>query len=151
MPSRIRCLLSELLAVLLSIIQPLPESCAGMYMQEPTSGPAGARYQAVHHAAQAAALHAALDPDLICQELEHRLFDPSGLFRVVGETLKCHCAPMRDAAVDAVVAAADRCAPGERGSYQDAVVAMRMLFTVLETMKLVGLTFLHSILTVHTS
>jgi hypothetical protein len=137
MPSRIKPLLTELLAVLLNIIQPLPPACAGVYMQEPTTGPVGARHQAVQHAAQAAALHAVLDPDLIVQEIEHKLFDPSGLFRVVGETLKCHCAPMRDQAVDAVIAAAQRCAPGAGGSYADAVVAMRLLFNVLETMKLV--------------
>jgi hypothetical protein len=142
MPSRVKPLLAELLAVLLSIIQPLPAACQGVYMTEPTSSPAGVRRQNIQYATQATALQAALDADLIVQELEHKLFNPVGLFRVVGDILKHHCAPMRDQLVDAVVAAAERVGPGECGSYDDAVVAMRMLWTVLETMKLVRVHFI---------
>jgi hypothetical protein len=90
MPSRIKPLLTELLAVLLNIIQPLPPACAGVYMQEPTTGPVGARHQAVQHAAQAAALHAVLDPDLIVQEIEPLCSDAGP---------GCRCSDRRRAAV----------------------------------------------------
>ncbi|KAG1745915.1 T-complex protein 11-domain-containing protein [Suillus paluster] len=64
------------------------------------------------------------------------LFDPSGLFIVIGQTLKSHCAPMRDRAVDAMVEAAKACAPGCSGSKADAVKAVRVCLDILELMKL---------------
>ncbi|EIN12618.1 Tcp11-domain-containing protein [Punctularia strigosozonata HHB-11173 SS5] len=136
MPSRLRPLLSELLEVLLSVIQPLPSTSSGFYMQHPTTGVSGQQHQAEQHAAQAALLRSVLDSDLIEQELKHGLFDPSGLFRVIGETLKCHCAPMRDRAVESMVQIAQTCASGGSGTKADAVKALRMCFEVLEFMKL---------------
>ncbi|KAF8583347.1 hypothetical protein K439DRAFT_1247188, partial [Ramaria rubella] len=49
------------------------------------------------------ALLAHFDPALIEQELRRGIFDPAGLFSVLGETLKRHCAPMRDRLVDRMV------------------------------------------------
>jgi hypothetical protein len=132
MPSRIRCLLSEFLEVLLSVIQPL-SSLSGMYVNPNTF-----QSQMQEHAAQAAYMRSVFDPDLIEQELKHKLFDPSGLFQTIGHTLKSHCAPMRDRAVDAMVAVAQSCAPGGGGSKTDAVRAVRMCMDILELMKLVS-------------
>lgn len=137
MPSRVPPLLAELLAILLSVIEPLPSATPGVYMQKPTGSPQGQRLQADHHATQASMLHDVLDPGFIKQEVDHGLFDPRGMFRVIGETLKYHCAPMRDGAVEAMVAVGQTCAPGAGGTYASAVQAMRMCFEVLEFMKLV--------------
>lgn len=132
MPSRIRPLLTEFLEVLLFVIQPLT-SISGTY-----ANPSTLQTQIEQHAAQAAHLRSLFDPELIQQELRHELFDPSGLFTVIGQTLKSHCAPMRDRAVDAMVEAAKACAPGRGGSKVDAVKAVRMCLDILELMKLVS-------------
>ncbi|KAG2129098.1 T-complex protein 11-domain-containing protein [Suillus clintonianus] len=130
MPSRIRPLLTEFLEVLLFVIQPLTSIC-GTY-----ANPATLQTQIEQHAAQAAHLRSLFDPELIQQELHHELFDPSGLFIVIGQTLKSHCAPMRDRLVDAMVEAAKACAPGCGGSKADAVKAVRVCLDILELMKL---------------
>ncbi|EGN98383.1 hypothetical protein SERLA73DRAFT_109834, partial [Serpula lacrymans var. lacrymans S7.3] len=130
MPSRIRPLLAEFLEVLLSVIQPL-STISGPY-----ANPDAFQNQIQQHAAQATHLRSLFDPELIEQELHHELFDPSGLFRMIGQTLKSHCAPMRDRAVDMMVEVAQSCAPGCGGSKKDAVKAVRMCLDILELMKL---------------
>ena len=132
MPSRIRPLLTEFLQVLLFVIQPLT-SISGTYTTFQTQL---LQTQIQQHAAQAAHLRSLFDPELIHQELHHELFDPSGLFILIGQTLKSHCAPMRDRTVDAMVEAAKACAPGCGGSKADAVKAVRMCLDLLELMKL---------------
>ncbi|KAI6166543.1 T-complex protein 11-domain-containing protein [Pisolithus thermaeus] len=129
-PSRMRLLLTEFLEVLLFVIQPLT-GISDAYAHPSTLQP-----QIERHAAQAAHLRSVFDPDLIQQELKHDLFDPSGLFVVIGQTLKSHCAPMRDRAVDAMVEVAKKCAPGGGGTKADAVKAVRMCLDILELMKL---------------
>lgn len=89
------------------------------------------------HSAQAAYIRTVFDPTLIEQELKHSVFDPSGLFASIGQTLKGHCAPMRDRAVEVMVQAAQACAPGGNGTKSDAVKAVRMCMEILELMKLV--------------
>lgn len=131
MPSRIRLLLTEFLEVLLFVIQPLTS------ISDTYANPSTFQAQIERHAAQAAHLRSVFDPELIHQELQHNLFDPSGLFIVIGQTLKSHCAPMRDRAVDAMVEVARACAPGGGGSKADAVKAVRMCLDILELMKLV--------------
>lgn len=131
MPSRIRLLLTEFLEVLLFVIQPLTS------ISDTYANPSTFQAQIERHAAQAAHLRSVFDPDLIHQELQHNLFDPSGLFIVIGQTLKSHCAPMRDRAVDTMVDVAKACAPGGGGSKVDAVKAVRMCLDILELMKLV--------------
>ncbi|KAF8073790.1 T-complex protein 11-domain-containing protein [Lyophyllum atratum] len=130
MPSRIRNLLAEFLEVLLLVIQPL-SSISGMYVNPNTF-----KSQMQEHSAQAAYIRSIFDPALIEQELKHELFDPSGLFSAIGGILKGHCAPMRDRAVEAMVQAAQACAPGGTGSKSDAVSAVRMCLEILELMKL---------------
>ncbi|KAG8214605.1 T-complex protein 11-domain-containing protein [Butyriboletus roseoflavus] len=131
MPSRIRILLTEFLEVLLFVIQPLTS------ISDTYANPSTFQAQIERHAAQAVHLRSVFDPELIHQELQHNLFDPSGLFIVIGQTLKSHCAPMRDRAVDAMVEVAKSCAPGGGGSKVDAVKAVRMCLDILELMKLV--------------
>ncbi|KAF7314248.1 Vacuolar ATP synthase subunit B [Mycena kentingensis (nom. inval.)] len=126
MPSRIRALLDEFLEVLLLVIQPLSSTGAA---------PAGPTQQH-EHVAQAAYIRAVFDPALIEQELKHKLFDPSSLFRAIGLTLQGHCAPMRDQAVELMVQLAQTCAPGGEGTKADAVRAVRMCMDILELMKL---------------
>ncbi|KAI0044401.1 Tcp11-domain-containing protein [Auriscalpium vulgare] len=131
MPSRIKSLLKELLVVLLSIIR--PQTAAGSHIQG-----ANVSYQqrVKQHSEQVQKLRAVLDAELIEQEMKHGLYDPSSTFKVVGEVLKSHCAPMRDQAVDAMVQKAERCSPGGGGGKADAISAIRDCFEILELMKL---------------
>ncbi|TFK40550.1 T-complex protein 11-domain-containing protein [Crucibulum laeve] len=130
MPTRIRSLLSEFLEVLLLVIQPL-STISGIYVNA-----AKFKEQMQEHSAQATYIRSVFDPAFIEQELKRGLYDPSGLFRTIGATLKGHCAPMRDAAVESMVQAAQVCAPGGSGSKADAVKAVRMCMEILELMKL---------------
>ncbi|KAH9891640.1 T-complex protein 11-domain-containing protein [Cubamyces lactineus] len=132
--SRIRPLLHELLEVLISIIQPpQPPSLRPPELLFP---PPPQHPQFQQNLTHVALLRAHLDPELIQQEISHGLFDPSGLFQVIGDIIRCHCAPMRDAAVDQMVALARNCAPGGAGTKLDAVRAIRMCFEIMELMKL---------------
>lgn len=134
MPSRILTLLCEFLEVLLLVIQPLSK-ISGIYVNPNTF-----KAQMQEHAAQAAYIRSIFDPVLIEQELKRGLFDPSGLFRAIGTTLKGHCAPMRDSAVESMVQAAHTCIEnGNSGT--NAVRALRMCMEILELMKLVSLFF----------
>ncbi|TFY50162.1 hypothetical protein EVG20_g11683, partial [Dentipellis fragilis] len=131
MPSRIKPLLQELLHVLLSIIRPqtsVPPNTQG--------GNVSFQQRLRQHQEQTVRLQAVLDADLILQEMKHGVYDLSSSFRVIGEVLKSHCAPMRDGAVDAVVALANKCSLDGEGTKADAVQAMRSCFEILELMKL---------------
>ncbi|THV05299.1 Tcp11-domain-containing protein [Dendrothele bispora CBS 962.96] len=130
MPSRIRPLLTEFLEVLLLVIQPL-QSIYAMYVN-----PDSFRSQMAEHSTQAKYIRSIFDPALIEQELKHDAFDLSSLLRVIGTTLKGHCAPMRDQAVEAMVTAAEACKPGGNASKTDAVNAFRACLDILELMKL---------------
>ncbi|KAI1789612.1 Tcp11-domain-containing protein [Ganoderma leucocontextum] len=133
-PSRIRPLLHELLEVLVSIIQPLqPPNTRPPELLFP---PPPQHPQFQQNLTHVALLRQLLDPDLIQQEIDHGLFDPSGVFQAIGDIIRCHCAPMRDAAVDQMVALARSCAPGGSGTKLDAVRAIRMCFEIMELMKL---------------
>ena|SRR3984957_12571652 len=131
-PSRIRALLSEFLQVLISVIQPLT-SMSGVCIN-----PSSIQSQMRAHAAHASYLCSIFDPELIEQELKHHVFDPSGMFRLIGDTLKSHCAPMRDRAVDSMVELAQSCAPHGGGGTAKVVKVIRMCLDILELMKLVS-------------
>ena len=126
MPSRIPALLHEFLEVMLFVIQPL--SNTNIY-----SNPNAIKEQAQEHSKHAALLREIFDPQLIEQELKHKAFDPSGVFAHIGDTLKHHCAPMRDRAVEEMVQIAQRPGP-------EAFQAFRTCLELLELMKLVRLT-----------
>ncbi|KAJ3550869.1 hypothetical protein NMY22_g178 [Coprinellus aureogranulatus] len=131
MASRIGPLLSEFLEVLLLVIQPLC-TISGVYVSAGTC-----RTQMQEHSEQAAYIRSLFDPVLIEQELRHGVFNPSGLFRTIGATLKGHCAPMRDRSVEAMVHAAESCGSDPASSpSKDAIKAIRMCMEILELMKL---------------
>ena len=133
-PSRLAALLAEFLEVLLLVIQPLC-SISGLYVNPNTF-----KAQMDEHAAQAVYIRSIFDPALIEQELRHNSFDPSGLFRIIGETLKGHCAPMRDRSVEAMIRVAGHCGTGCQGTAaRDSIKAFRMCMEILELMKLVRL------------
>ncbi|KAF6757389.1 T-complex protein 11-domain-containing protein [Ephemerocybe angulata] len=131
MPSRIQPLLSEFLEVLLLVIQPLC-TISGVYVN-----PGTFKSQMQEHSEQASYIRSLFDTFLIEQELKNNVFDPSGLFRTIGVTLKGHCAPMRDRSVEAMVQAAESCGADPSSSRsKDAIKAIRMCMEILELMKL---------------
>mgnify|MGYP002402614276 CR=1 FL=1 len=133
MPSRIPPLLTEFLEVLLLVIQPLC-TISGVYVN-----PGTFKSQMQEHSTQATYIRSLFDPALVEQELKHGVFNPSGLFRTIGNTLKGHCAPMRDRSVEEMVAAAESCGASPNGSSsKEAIKAIRMCMEILELMKLVG-------------
>lgn len=142
-PSRLKPLLCELLEVLISIIQPVVARSNSFNVPPGLLHPQYS--QSTSHVAY---LRSILDADLIQQEVDHNLFDPSGVFRAIGEIIRCYCAPMRDTAVDQMVKLAQSCSPGGTGTKADAVRAIRVCFEIMELMKLVSNfdTFLFSLL-----
>lgn len=126
MPSRVLPLLREFLEVLLLVIQPL-SGVSALYVN-----PDMFKAQRDEHASQAAYIQNLFDPELIEQELRRGVFDPSGLFQIITSTLRAHCAPMRDASMEAMI----QCAREAR-SLAEAVNAMKMCMEMLELMKLV--------------
>lgn len=107
LPSRIPPLVAELKAILLSLL-PAPSQQQG--------------------AGSAEQISAVLDEELIAQEVAHGVLDVGALARFLGSTLKMHCAPMRDEAVDRMVA-----------KVEDGQIAggLKACFEMLELMKLV--------------
>ncbi|KAF9190913.1 hypothetical protein BGZ51_008062 [Haplosporangium sp. Z 767] len=75
-----------------------------------------------------ALLMSTLDPDMLLQELDHGVLDVHALFRFLGDSLKGHCAPMRDALVESMV---NIVVDGD-----EIVRGIRMCFEILEWMKL---------------
>lgn len=108
--------------MLLLVIQPL--SNTAIY-----TDPLAIHDQAAEHSLHAAHLRAIFDPVLIAQEVQHGIWEPEGVFKEIGETLKCHCAPMRDAEVEALVRSAS-----VRG---EGMKAVKTCLELLELMKLV--------------
>jgi len=135
--SRIRHLFSELLEVLLSAIQPLPYSILNSTVRPASFQPALDKLTS-----QASHIRSILDPDLIQQEIYHGVWDALGLFQVLGETLKCHCAPMRDRNIEAMIQTAQSCVDGRNAV--SLTGAIRMCFDVLEFMKLASIYFIRS-------
>lgn len=123
MPSRLPGLLKEFLEVMVFVIQPLNNTAV-------YTNPNAIQAQAQQHAAHAAYLRSVFDPQLIEQQLKYGIFDAAVLFTRIGQTLKQHCAPMRDRAVEDVIRQSQR--PGA-----EALKAFRMGLELLELMKLV--------------
>lgn len=96
--------------------------------------------QITQNVSHVAHLRSILDVDFIHQEIQHGLFDPSGVFQEIGNVVRCYCAPMRDPLVDQMVKLAQSCSPGGTGTKSDAVRAIRLCFEIMELMKLVRIT-----------
>ncbi|OCH86385.1 Tcp11-domain-containing protein [Obba rivulosa] len=129
--SRIRPLLVELLQTLSTIIQPPVPKGMEQYTPREAANP-----QVSQNMAHLALLHSVLDADLIEQEIAHKLFNPAAMFDAIGSVVRCHCAPMRDAAVHQMVSLARSCTPGNAESTVNAVRAIRLCFEIMELMKL---------------
>lgn len=88
----------------------------------------------------------ALDVPLLVQQIAHGVFNPAELFTVLGQVIKSHCAPMRDAAVEEMIATAREASTtvatsGEtphRNHLEKTVLAIRQCFDLFELMKLVS-------------
>lgn len=76
-------------------------------------------------------LFAALDAEFLTSQVRRGNFDVN-IFRVIGEAMKVHCAPVRDAMVDDMVATAS----GLDGRQPDVVSGLRKCFDCVEVMKL---------------
>ena len=128
--SRVGPMLHELVAVLKSVIVPPSLPAPNVATTTPP------RLVPSQSASDAQHLISHFDPALIEQELRRGIFDPSGFFALVGETLKRHCAPMRDRQVDAMI----NVAKGSAGTItQRIVLTLRLCFEILELMKLVSM------------
>ncbi|KAG0087232.1 hypothetical protein BGZ92_007491 [Podila epicladia] len=112
-PNLLPKLIDELREILLSLL-PVPPPQDGKGPQQPNP--------------ERALLASTLDPELLLQELDHGVLDVHGLFRYLGDSLKGHCAPMRDTFVESMVAAVVQSGEIVRG--------IRMCFEILELMKL---------------
>jgi len=85
--------------------------------------------------ADRAVVEEVIDPDFICQQLFRGLLDVGNLSRFLGRTMKEHCAPMRDAMVEKMMSQFEYAE--ESGSTSAFVLGLRMIFELLEGMKLV--------------
>jgi len=127
MPSRIRPLLSEFLEVMLLVTAPATFMLNGR----------GPQKRVDEHCETATQLRSILDPALIEQEITQNVFDPTGLFKTISSILKANCAPMRDAAIDAMLSVAlSPSMPGKERNFK-AIKGLRMCLEILELMKLV--------------
>jgi len=115
-PNLLPKLIDELREILLSLLPVPPPAQDGKGPPPPNP--------------ERALLASTLDPELLLQELDHGVLDVHGLFRYLGDSLKGHCAPMRDAFVESMVAAVVQSG--------DVVRGIRMCFEILELMKLVS-------------
>lgn len=126
-PSRLPRLIQSLRSILESLMASTTP-CAGYYAnsrEAPSGGPG-----AVTHAL-VPALFDALDPEFLTIQVRRRNFD-TDMFRVIGEAMKVHCAPVRDEMVDDMVATAI----GSDDKAPDVVGALRKCFDCVEVMKL---------------
>ncbi|KAF9987507.1 hypothetical protein BGZ75_000550 [Mortierella antarctica] len=118
-------LIDELREILLSLLPAAPAPAA-------TPNQDGSKTSQVRAAPQVsperAQLMSTLDPDLLLQELDHGVLDVYALFRFLGDSLKGHCAPMRDALVESMVSIVV--------DSEEIVRGIRMCFEILEWMKL---------------
>ncbi|KAG8944529.1 hypothetical protein FRC04_001751 [Tulasnella sp. 424] len=145
--SRILPLLQTLKEVLHLVIHPAvggsatPSSGASSVSGSPPTSPTQSSYHTAPSSSSASSasdpLLAAFDPLLIQQEIQHGVFDYRSVFRWLGEIMKTHCAPMRDAMVETMVRMGtmedvEDGVPRERRP----VKALRMCFEILEVMKL---------------
>ncbi|KAG0342904.1 hypothetical protein BG004_005545 [Podila humilis] len=121
-PNLLPKLIDELREILLSLLPaPAPPPVAPDTSKQGQPPPAPVN-------PERALLASTLDPELLLQELDHGVLDVHGLFRYLGDSLKGHCAPMRDSFVESMVAAVVQSGEIVRG--------IRMCFEILELMKL---------------
>ncbi|KAG0212344.1 hypothetical protein BGX28_006488 [Mortierella sp. GBA30] len=119
-------LIDELREILLSLLPPAPPAQAPAPSQDGSKASQGQMTLPI--SPERALLMSTLDPDLLLQELDHGVLDVYALFRFLGDSLKGHCAPMRDALVESMVSIVV--------DSEEIVRGIRMCFEILEWMKL---------------
>lgn len=78
-----------------------------------------------------------IDPEFLCQQLYRGILDVEKLSKFLGRTMMEHCAPMRDAMVQKMMKQFEY---AQTGGFTSAfVLGLRMVFELLEGMKLVWL------------
>ncbi|KAF9153200.1 hypothetical protein BG015_003904 [Linnemannia schmuckeri] len=113
-------LIDELREILLSLLPAAPSN---------QDGSKPSQQDAAHQEnSERSLLTSTLDPELILQELDHGVLDVHALFRYLGDSLKGHCAPMRDTLVESMVHTVV--------DLEEIVRGIRMCFEILEWMKL---------------
>lgn len=125
-PSRIRGLIAEFLHIVLQVIQPSSEVC-----DESLNGNDDSRTSKAGQTDQATILRSHIDVEFIYQQICWDVFDPKGLMTLIGQAMKTHCAPIRDASIDAMVAAARS---GEKVTF---LKSLQTALEILEQMKMV--------------
>ncbi|KAF9911965.1 hypothetical protein EC991_001412 [Linnemannia zychae] len=113
-------LIDELREILLSLLPAVPANQDGSKSSQQDT--------ANQENSERALLSSTLDPDLLLQELDHGVLDVHALFRYLGDSLKGHCAPMRDSLVESMVHTVV--------NFDEIVRGIRMCFEILEWMKL---------------
>ncbi|KAK4051707.1 Protein SOSEKI 1 [Microbotryomycetes sp. JL221] len=118
LPSRIPSLIHELRAIILSLLPSHTSSSSSTPIWTPS---------APSDAVTREQIFDSLDPAFLSQQLSRGVLDVGNLATFLGQTLKMHCAPMRDALVDDMV---------EACTGDNVVKGLRMCFEILELMKL---------------
>lgn len=140
-PSRVAPLVEELREVILAVVFPPPPPIpirSSVLSGQAANNVMKPRRLSALDPSNIAWLHEAFDVPLIVQQLRHGIFDLGKLLSAVGAFLREHCAPVRDAMLDTMLAIADKCRPGNGGQLIDALAAIRMCFELLEFMRLVS-------------
>jgi hypothetical protein len=146
-PTRIQTLVTELLQVILSVITPSRAFSPQSLQSSPTIPsafpPSPDANTSLPIPTHTTLLMRALDPPYTAQLLQHGQLDTptlSSIFSLIGSILKCHCAPMRDGVVDAMVALAS--APLLKETKKDrtkrAIKVFKRCFEIVELMRLVS-------------
>nr|ODN86048.1 hypothetical protein L203_04549 [Cryptococcus depauperatus CBS 7841] len=126
-PSRLPDLIQTLREILLALMgstTPCPNHFAHSFSQEALDAHESTCPTVTH--VLVPQLTAALDPEFLTMQVRRGTFD-TGLFQQLGEAMKVHCAPVRDAMIDAMIQMA------KRGKITE---ALRMCFDCAEVMKL---------------
>lgn len=144
MPSRVLPMLVELRSLLRHVTSPATASAADFPLRStpPTD-----------HAQANDMLASLLDEPRILDEVRRGVYDHVPLFRFIGQLLKEHCAPMRDARIDNMVTFAcdgppvDPSNPPSAAAWKSHVLqAIRMCFEILELMAMVSTSYPSSLL-----
>lgn len=85
--------------------------------------------------ADRAVVEEVIDPEFLCQQLFRGVLDVGNLSRFLARTMKEHCAPMRDCQIEKMVQQLELAK--ESGETSAFVLGLRMVFELLEGMKLV--------------
>lgn len=129
-PSRLPKLIRTLREILESLMASTTPCVNSHASCDPLVGTGGPGCPTVTHSL-VPALFAALDPEFLTVQVRRGNFDPE-IFRVIGEAMKVHCAPVRDSMVDDMVGIAT----GSDGRTPDVVLGLRKCFDCVEVMKL---------------